>query len=150
MSNLSLKTKIIGIIVALGLILIAIFQAGLYTPSQRKVSEPAASLQNQKAEVVSTNPASLDGATILPTQAVEITFNKPLVNDPARITLEPQVKYRTELSSDHKTLKVIPTDAYKLGQSYTLTIKDGYSFDTGEKLESDRTFHFQTVSYNGV
>lgn len=150
MFSLSLKQKIIGIIVALGLILIAIFQRGLYQ-SESSNNPPTQEITQVKTpRVLSTNPSPLEGAVITPTQEVEIIFNKPLVNDPARIIIEPSHKIRTELSSDHKTMKVIPIEPYTLGAGFTLTIKKDYGFDTGDKLPEDVIFHFRTINYSGV
>lgn len=148
---MSQTQKIVAaIITVIGLILVAIFGQGLYHPN----SEPTVATENVSqadqsgVKVVSTNPATLDGATISPTQTLEITFNKPLVHDDTRVVVEPKADYRTDLSSDHKTLKIIPK--FNLGSSYTLTIKSGYGTDTGEKLDQDLNFHFDTISYNGV
>lgn len=154
MINLSLKQKIIIAIVAIGLFLIAIFQRGLYqsgfsgnSPAQETNQEKT---QIETPKVISTNPSPLEGAVITPTQEVEIIFNKPLVNDPARIIIEPSHKIRTELSSDHKTMKVIPIEPYTLGGGYTFTIKKDHGFDTGDKLPEDVIFHFRTINYSGV
>lgn len=103
-----------------------------------------------KPPVVATNPSPLENATILPTQTVEITFSKPLVNDPARVVIDPNHKIRVELSPDHKRMKIVPVKPYILGTTYTLTIKKDYGFDTGDKLEEDITFHFKTIDYSGV
>lgn len=152
MSNLSTKQKIIAAVIALGAILIVIFNRGFsMISSDPERQEPGVNqVQSQNVEVVATSPNPLEGATILPSQEVEIFFSEPMVNDPARITIEPSVKYNAQLSADHKTLKIQPLEPYKLGQGYTLTIKSGYASDNGKKLDSDKTFHFQTISYNGV
>jgi hypothetical protein len=142
------KQKIIGAIVAIGLVFIAIFGQGLYkhnTAPQAVESSDA----NSGVKVVSTNPPNLDGATISPTQTIWIKFNKPMVRDNTRIVVEPQgADYKTDLSDDHKSIKIMAN--FQLGANYTITIKGGYGTDTGEHLDSDQVFHVQTISYNGV
>ncbi len=150
---MSSKNKIIGLIVSLALILIAVFSLGLYSKNNAPSLPPEIKTKTEDptgVKVVSTNPESLEGKTIAPTQTLEITFNKPLVRDDTRIVLEPKASYTTDLSSDHKTLKIIPNKAFELGKDYTLTIKSGYGTDTGEKLDTDVIFRFKTITYTGV
>lgn len=145
------KNRVISIIVAVGTVLIAVFAMGLYskTPS---TPPPPTKQTNQESgvKVVSTNLSEGDVSVISPTQDIEITFNKPMVQDNTRISMDPKIGYRTELSSDHKTIKIIPDKPFDLGKDYTLTIKSGYGTDTSEHLDSDQVFHFKTISYNGV
>lgn len=142
--------KIVSVVVAiLGIILVVIFGKGLYSPPSDPPIIEETEINSQAAvHVISTSPKSLDGATVSPTQTIEITFNKPLVRDDTRIIVEPKADYKTDLSPDHKTLKITPS--FELGKSYTLTIKSGYGTDTGEKLDQDLNFKLQTISYNGV
>lgn len=152
MSNLTFKQKLIAAIIAIGTILIIIFNRGfsMIAPDAGREEPGASQNQSQNLSVVGTSPDPLDGATILPMQVVEVQFSEGMVNDPARIILEPEVKYNAQLSADHKTMQIQPLEPYKLGQSYTLTIKSGYASDNGKKLESDKVFNFQTINYNGV
>lgn len=150
--NSRIKNRILAVILTLGLILIAIFSKGLYSPNlPSALPDPSVNLAEERVvRVVSTNPANLEGAIILPTQTIEITFNKPMVIDNPRVVLDPKADYSLEQSPDHKTLKITPKDSFGLGKSFTLTIKSGYGTDTGEKLDQDLIFHFKTISYNGV
>ncbi len=149
---MSTVQKIIALIIALGLILIGVFSFGLYpkTASQSPSPQQSQNPNSSGVKVVSTNLSGGDVTVISPTQDLEITFNKSMVTDNTRIHIDPTVGYRTELSSDHKTIKIMPDKPFDLGNDYTLTIKSGYSTDSGEKLDSDQVFHFKTVSYNGV
>ncbi len=148
---MSTKAKIIAVIVAIGAILIAVFQFGLGGPATERGSEVS---QTDSPVVVSTNPPTMKEkktVVVLPTQPIEITFNQPLENVPeTRITIEPKADYKVELSGDKKTIKIIPVTPYSLGQGYSLFIKADTKFDGKKTLGSDVDFHFATISYNGV
>lgn len=148
---MSTKTKIIAAVVAIGVILIAIFQFGLGGPGAERGVD---TVQTESPVVVATNPAAMKEkktVVVLPTQSIEITFNQPLENVPeTRITIEPKADYKVELSSDKKTIKIIPITPYSLGQGYSLFIKADTKFDGKKTLGSDVDFHFATISYNGV
>src|SRR5581483_11473106 len=117
---MSLKQKIVAIVIALGLILIGIFTFGLYP---KTVSAPIseshptqAQPDNSGVKVVGGNISTNQVSTISPTQDLEVTFNKPMVQDNTRISIDPRVGYRTELSSDHHTIKIIPDKSFDLGK----------------------------------
>jgi hypothetical protein len=153
MNNFSLKQKIIGAVVVIGLILIVIFQRGLYSSSG---GNPVNSSQNEPSsatdiQLVKTNPSPLNDATILPNQTIEFTFNKELVNDPTkRVLFEPEVDYKIELSSDRKTVKIILNKPYELGAFYRVTIKPELKFEGDKTLNREENFNFKTIDYSGV
>lgn len=146
------KKTIISIIIALGLLLIAIFSSGLYgSPSQK--SEPTSQQTDENSKevkVLSTTPEKLHGSTLLPTQIIEIKFNKVLNNDPADLKIEPETKYNAHVTDSGKTLRIEPLEPYKLGSEYTITIKQGYDLQDGNKLDKDIIFRFRTIEYRGV
>jgi hypothetical protein len=148
---MSTKTKIIAAIIAIGAILIAIFQFGLGGPGTERGSEV---LQTDSPVVMATSPEAMKEkktVVVLPTQTIEITFNQPLENVPeTKIVIEPKADYKVELSGDRKTLKIIPVTPYALGQGYSLFVKGETKFDGKKTLGSDVDFHFATISYNGV
>src|SRR5258708_309058 len=113
---MSTVQKIIAVIIALGLILIGIFSFGLYpkTTSQSPSTQQSQSQDNSGVKVISTNLSGGDVSVISPTQNLEITFNKSMVTDNTRISIAPIVGYRTELSSDHKTIKIMPDKPFDL------------------------------------
>ena len=127
---MSTKAKIIAVIVAIGAILIAVFQFGLGGNGTPRPSEIS---QSDSPVVTATNPAAMKEkktVVVLPTQPIEITFNQPLENVPeTRITIEPKADYKVELSGDKKTIKIIPVTPYSLGQGYSLFIKADTKFD---------------------
>lgn len=147
-----LKNKLIALIVGIGLALIAIFFVGFGGSSGvPEGPEPQVeTADSQSVRIVSTNPNPLEGATILPNQAVEITFSEPMVNDLSRVKLEPEGKVNISVKGDHHILEIKPIEPFKLGQGYTLTILSGYGSDTGKKTDQDFVFNFKTIDYNGV
>ncbi len=156
----NLKTKIIFIILAIGAILIFIFQHGIYgQPSSQqtlKSSSPQTETSPKKEDpqevkILSTNPDLSKEPTILPTQSLEITFNLPLENaGEFKNKLEPKTEYQIKLSDDRKTAIITPTKAFLLGTSYTLFIQTDSKFTGGKKLNQEVVYHFKTIDYNGI
>lgn len=148
---MSTKAKIIAAIIAIGAILIAIFQFGLGGEATPRPSDIS---QSDSPVVVATNPEAMKEkktVVVLPTQTIEISFNQPLENIPeTKIVIEPKADYKVELSGDRKTVKIIPVTPYALGQGYSLFVKGETKFDGKKTLGNDVDFHFATISYNGV
>ncbi|MBI2596414.1 hypothetical protein HYW46_06835 [Candidatus Daviesbacteria bacterium] len=161
---MSLKQKIIGIIVVLGIALIAVFQTGLggnlsgRMDSLRQLADRGNdsvkgvnNTKDQEIKIISTNPSPLEETTILPMQAIEITFNQTLESAPEfKTSMEPKADYKTELSEDRKTAKIIPIKPYTLGGGYTLHILGNTKFDGKKELNREEIFHFKTINYTGV
>ncbi len=145
------KQKIIGVIIALGLALMAIFAHGLYN-NPAKQTTPAQSQNSDKATIVSTLPTALDHSTLLPTQTIEITFSDPIDEQYKKfdLTIEPMIDYKRELSADKKTIKIIPNKPFALGQGYSIKIAGDNKFQGNKTLDGDKSFQFTTISYNGV
>lgn len=154
MSALTLKQKIMIVIAFMGTLLILIFQHGFYGqtfPILNSSSNQQVENQPVEPEVTSTNPQNLDGATVLPNQTLEITFNLSLENAAeVKNKVEPQVDYKIELSEDRKTVKIIPNKPFNLGAGYTLSILSDTKFEGKKTLGKDLLFHFSTISYKGV
>lgn len=149
MDKLTLKQKIMAAVLAIGIALIALFRIGLGgSNTTQNAPQPPAPTTPQ---AISTNPAPLDNAILLPTQSIEITFNMPIENTGEfKHEFDSKLDYKLELSSDRKTIKIIPLQPYKLGQGYTLKIKPETKFDGQKRLEQEIFYHFSTISYNGV
>lgn len=163
--NFSLKQKIIGVVIAVGLILIAIFQMGLGGSFTRvKTAENGGGISSSTTsvpnivsgdvEIVSVTPAELKekkDIVIVPTQVIEFTFNKRLENGPeTKIITDPPTEIRVELSDDHLKARIIPIKPYKLGQGFTLFLKKETKFEGGKVWGRDEDFHFSVIDYKGV
>lgn len=150
-----LLIKIIILITAIGIALIAVFQHGLYDkPDPKPIEQSQAKTDDSnklEPQIVTTNPDPLENAVILPMQTIEITFNRPLENvGEFKNRIEPKPDYRLELSSDRKSAKIIPIKPFKLGERYNLFIQPDTKFDGHIELKRDYSYHFRTVEYKGV
>lgn len=151
MDKFSLKQKLIALAIVVGSALILVFTQGLYPKSDEPRIEEPATVSTNNVQIVSTNPAPLDNTTILPTQSIEITFDTPLQNEPeTKILFNPSIEHKIELSTDRKTVKIIPNDVWELGVGYSMSIKSDTKFDQDKKLDQDKEFHFATINYRGV
>lgn len=154
LSNISLKQKIIGGIIVVGILLIAIFQRGLYLKPTTPVEVKSASTKeiSKNPHLVSTNPPGLkDGVIVPPDQIIEITFSDPIENrGEVKNTLDPKIEYDIELSSDKKTVKLIPKKPLELGKTFDFIIKQETKFDGNKRMDSDLQFRFSTINYRGV
>ncbi len=138
-------------------ILILVLIVGVFlTRKTDKITTPtpiqiAPAIQTQTPQVVSTNPSSLDGSTITPSQSVNITFNIPLQNkDEVKSSVNPLTPYAVSLSGDRKTVTITPVKPYGFSQQYTLKIGKETKFEGEKKLDNDLFFSFRTIDYRGV
>lgn len=175
MNLLFFKQRLIVIIIALGLALIAIFTRGLYSPTPptlpwldqntadqlttpptvaviKEVETKDSQGRTEKVQVVATKPNPLEEAVVVPTQVVEITFSQPLENvGEFKHRLDPKPEeYKIELSNDRKTAKIIPIKPFTLGTRYTLFITTDTKFDGRKVTQQDLIFHFSVIPYQGV
>lgn len=146
-----LKSKIlIGII----LIVVVFFISSKLGDKTAPAKDPGSSApvtQTTSPQVVSTKPLGSDKDILMQDQPIEITFNKPLENTGEfKHRLEPEIKYKLEISPDRKTVKIIPQEPYLLGTEYTLFIKPETKFDGAQNLGEEKIYHFKTIQYRGV
>lgn len=153
---LFLKSKLIWIVLSFGALLIALFSSGLYSnmlsfSDVAKDSSQTASISTDgRPAIVKTVPDSLDQATILPTQVIELTFSQTLENLPeTRWEVQPAADIKSELSDDKKTLRLIPSTPFNLGQSYTLFIRPETKLEGKKTLEEEYIYHFKTIEFKG-
>lgn len=156
MTKLSLRTKILALVVGLGLILIAIFKFGFggiavpvtedQQPPQNSTNEPA---------LISTEPKELFEKKPLifkPDEVIKLNFNVQLQNEPeTKLVLDPPHEIDVKLSGDRKTAIITPKKPYKLGQGYTLFIKsDTKLHENGKTLGKGYDMHFNVINYSGI
>lgn len=146
---MNFKRKLIIVLAVIGSLLILIFKYGLgiKTETNTGTVDPEA----EGIKIIMTSPDKLEDATILPNQTISITFNKSLESSAeVKISMEPPIEYKIELSEDQKTFKLTPKNVYLLGNGYTLKILGGTKFDGKKELGRDEIFHFRTINYRGV
>lgn len=155
----SSKGKIAAIVIALGLILIAIFNFGFGgTPVPVVDNQPAESVpaqDNGEPALISSDPPQLFEKKQLifrPDQVIKLTFNRTLQNGPeTKLIFDPPVEVDVKLSDDFKTAIITPKKAYKLGQGYTLFIKaDTKLQENGKTLGKEYDLHFNVINYSGI
>lgn len=148
-----MKQKIIIAATIIGILIAFIILRMNSKPTARQlltqpVSTPS---QNDKPQIVSTNPNPLEDNIISATEIVEITFNRPLENvGEFKVRIEPKIDYKVELSGDRKTARIIPAKPYQLGTTYTLFIGTETKFDGVGRWGEEKIFHFRTIKYTGV
>lgn len=104
-----------------------------------------------KPQVVSTKPDPLEESIVAANEIIEITFNRPLENvGEFKSRIEPQISYKTELSGDRRSAKIIPEKPLELGTTFTLFIGPETKFDGVGRWGQERIFHFKTIPYRGI
>lgn len=150
----NLKQKIIGLVIFLGVVLIALFNGSLSRKvlpfNNFGVNQNIQSLSDEKPRLLSTKPEN--HGVISPTESIELTFNKPIENaGELKFKIDPTADVKVVLSDDRKTAKFVPNTPYLLGQSYRILIFNDFTkFDNKERLDSGIEFDFNTIPYNGV
>ena len=140
------------ILLALGLLII-IFIA-FKTFSIENAPTPQTT-QAEKLEIVSTNPSPLEGSTILPTQYIEVTFNKPLFVSEFKHRFDPEIDHEVKVINGRdyafgSSFRIIFKKPLELGSGYTLFILSNTKTEENLELKQDFDFHFSTISYRGV
>lgn len=145
------KSKLIWVVTSVILIALAIKIFGNHPYSASPSPQPSSTPQPQSPQIVSVLPSPLDGAIILPTQSISVTFSEAFLTAGGfKYTLEPNIDHKISISGDAKTMTITPNKPYDFNQSYTLHISSDTTFDNGKKLGSDKDFHFRIINYSGV
>lgn len=147
--------KVVTVIIILGFFSIIwwskLSKSNNPAPKGKETSGQTQPSQNDKPQIVSTKPESLEGTIISGTEVIEITFNRPLENTGEfKLRIEPKADVKVELSGDRKTAKIIPIQPYNLGSGYTLFIGTETKFDGVGRWGEEKIFHFRTITYKGV
>lgn len=157
----NIKVKILISVAILG-ILFYIFKSGIFhkiTPQDnqtQKIQTNTSSVsQNDKLQVVSTNPDPLEGAILLPTQSIEVTLSKEVVVSELKHKFDPETKNTVEVldnkgTTKGKVFKITFKDPLKPGVGYTLFIETNTHTESGETLDKQYVYHFKTISYKGI
>lgn len=123
--------------------------------SLKNNQNPTPTVLSDKLQIISTNPNPLEEATILPTQYIEITFNKPLFVSEFKHRFDPEIDHEVKVINGRdyafgSTFRIIFKKPLELGGGYTLFILSTTKTEEGLGLPNDLIFHFQTIPYKGV
>ncbi len=114
-----------------------------------------ASPQVSALSIVSTNPPDLEGATISPSQAIDITFNKSISKGEFKYKMEPDIEHEvtivnSESGSFGQTFRITFKKPLELGATFTLIISGETKVNDQERLDHEYIYHVQTIGYKGV
>jgi hypothetical protein len=144
---------VLAILVGIGVVIFWQFSK----PSQiQQTPETETPPQEEQLKIIKTNPDPLEGATILPTQSIEITFNKVIPRSEFKHLLDPEIKnYEVESvggdSTKGPTIRINFKEPLQLGVGYSLTIYQHTRSEKEEdKLDKEYLYHFKTIQYKGV
>jgi len=107
--------------------------------------------EEERLIIVSTNPDPLEGAVILPSQKLEVKFNKIVAASEFKHRFDPEVEHEVEAinESSGTTIVIKFQKPLELGSGYTLFILSDTD-SGGLKLGQEYSYHFTTIRYKGV
>lgn len=151
--KLSLKQKLIGAVIGIGLLLIAIFKFGLNgTPVPVVNNETNTSTE---PEIISSDPPQIfkkEKLIVGPDKVITLNFSVPLLNAPeTKVSIKPEHDIDIKLSDDYKSIIITPKVPYKLGEEYTILVsREAKLRDDGKILGKDYNFNFNIINYSGI
>ncbi len=142
------------LILIVGLLIFNYWQTNKFTASplnNQKTDLPP----EEQLKIISTNPNPLDEATILPTQNIEITFNKPIYRSQFKHKLDPDIEHEVEVVNGvdkefGSTMKIVFKNPLPLGSGYSLFIYGNTTTEDNLPLGSDIVYHFKTIKFRGI
>lgn len=151
----TLKSKVIALVITVGIILIAIFNFGLGGKAVPLVNDSkTAPVDSSQPQLISTNPSELfekKPMVFPPDQVIELNFNVELENGPeTKLTFDPPAEVKVDITNNGKTAKITPAGSWKLGQGYTITIKPETKIRGGKTLGREFNVHFNVINYSGI
>lgn len=145
----TLKIIILGALILAAIVVIFNLK-NKQTPKDMPAPQAEAS-ETQAPKIVGTKPDPLEEGIVAAGDTLEITFNRPLENaGEFKSRIDPEIKYKVELSGDRRTAKIVPDKPFDLGTTYTLFIGTETKFDGVGRWGEEKVFHFRTISYRGV
>lgn len=148
--NKKLKLLLVFLFLILGIIL-----SFKLLPLNKDKNTTNNQTQSDQLKLISTNPDPLDNVTIIPTQDLEFTFNKPFYKSEFKHKFDPLVEHDVEVvngenSERGSTFRIKFRKPLPLGSGYTLMIEASTKIDEDHKLDRDYIYHFRTIQYKGV
>lgn len=121
----------------------------------KQTTTPTTPSPSDQLQIISTNPNPLDEATILPTDSIEITLNKPVVVSELKHRFDPDIKHEVKVinginNSYGQTFRIIFEKPLPLGSGFTLFILKETHTEEKQLIDKEYIFHFKTIKYSGV
>lgn len=150
-----LRSKLLIILVLIILGLTFNFLWGNKMKNSVVQPQKTATQTQQSLKIISTEPDQLDGVTILPTDSIEITFNKPISVSEFKHHFDPEVEHSVEAigqtsSKGAYQFKITFKKPLELGAGYTLFIESATHTQEGDTLDHEYNYHIKTIGYRGV
>ncbi|OGE15852.1 hypothetical protein A3F00_04745 [Candidatus Daviesbacteria bacterium RIFCSPHIGHO2_12_FULL_37_11] len=145
------KQIILGIVIVLSLAVL-IFVSSLFKIGTSTKQETETIQVNDELEIISTNPDPLEGAVVMPSQIIEIKFNKIISVSEFKHKFDPELEHEV-IPEDEKlgtTFKIKFKKPLDLGSGYTLYILPDTNGVDKKILGKDVIYHFSTIKYKGV
>lgn len=152
---MSKKKFIVLIGFALITALLFLNKTSLFSSNKAQVTtiDKTAEQSTDEIRLISTKPEGLleSSPIILPTQAIEVTFNQPLENrGELKRKISPEVEIEVNLTDDRKTAIIKPKLAYPAGPEFSLIIQGDSKFDGKKELGKEYILHFKTIPHKGI
>lgn len=150
-----MKKQIILGVAILVIMVIVIYKVGLLKKENLMYQPEINSEQkSDDLKIISTNPEPLDGAVILPTQNLEIKFNKLVSVSEFKHMFDPELEHEVQADYDKisntTTVKIIFKKPLDLGSGYTLFVLSDTNSEDNSRLGNEYVYHFSTIKYKGV
>lgn len=150
-----MKKLLLILLIALSLVLLFLFKDKFFKVSEKiNQTEVTNKVSEDKLEIISTKPDSLEGAVILPTQEIEFKFNKQISISEFKHKFDPEVEHKVNATYDKvdntTIISIKFSEALSLGSGYTLFILPNTNSEDGKVLGREFSYHFSTIKYKGV
>lgn len=141
------------VLIVVGVIVVTQINKPKETPKDDQANSKP---QDEQLRIIKTNPDPLNEATILPTQSIEIIFNRVIPKSEFKHQFDPEIKdYQIEAiggadATKGSTIKINFKNPLQLGGGYTLKIFNSTRTDDNKNLDKEYEYHFKTIQYKGV
>lgn len=121
----------------------------------KQITTPTTPSPSDQLQIISTKPSPLDEVTILPTDSIEITLNKPVVVSELKHRFDPDIEHEVKVikginNSYGQTFRIIFKKPLPLGSGFTLFILKETHTEEKQLIDKEYIFHFKTIKYSGV
>lgn len=106
----------------------------IYSKSKNSNTQPLPTIVPKIFELSNIAPKNGVDVMIIPTTAIEFTFNKSINPNSVVVNIDPAEDIKFETSENRRHVYVRPTSSWEIGKLYTITLS--LESDEGEKIEN--------------